>query len=514
MKNTRQLLCSAMLLMATALQGQTFEWVKESYTGGYMAIIWDHAGHIAAAKTDNTIACFDNKGDTLWTKHYLGEVYPVSLSQDSHDNYYLTGMFRSGILFDDKPIGASGQQDMFIAKLDHATKTFSWVKRMGGQDHCTGMTLASDDNGNTYLGASFFGDCDFEGTHLQSVGGQNSFVAKLNEDGDILWLKSFGAPTDAEILSLKLNGKDIIAVGRCGTHVKFDSTEVSGKGSTNGFVCCLDTSGSIHWAKVFDSCSVEQLVADANKNVYITGYFVGDVNFGLGTLHVSTNSRTDIFLAKLDSLGSADWVTRSTGNYLNYSQALAIDDQDNCYLAGTFSNNIQFGDLYAKGHGDYDGFIVRFSPEGKPLWMKTFGGTGQDYANELLLSPDKKRIILAGYIQKDSVSLDGLTLNGSSNPRGLFFLSGIYGGTSGIAPVVHNTSTFKMYPNPSSGSVTLQWEQADIEACRLQITDISGRTVLQMQLRPESNSLQVNGLTPGIYLIRTDKNQFGKLIVQ
>ena len=62
-------------------------------------------------------------------------------------------------------------------------------------------------------------------------------------------------------------------------------------------------------------------------------------------------------------------------------------------------------------------------------------------------------------------------------------------------------SLFTVYPNPASDHCFVT-ANTDSPATLCQIIDLSGRTVFQTTLTPGVNSLSLNGLTPGYYLMR------------
>ncbi len=77
-------------------------------------------------------------------------------------------------------------------------------------------------------------------------------------------------------------------------------------------------------------------------------------------------------------------------------------------------------------------------------------------------------------------------------------------------------STFKLYPNPSNGLVTLQTKQAD--AAKVSVQNLLGQQVLSAQLEHgTSHTLDVSGLLPGTYIVKLQQGETvssRKLIVQ
>lgn len=67
-------------------------------------------------------------------------------------------------------------------------------------------------------------------------------------------------------------------------------------------------------------------------------------------------------------------------------KAVAVDDDGNMYMAGTFSQTATFGSQSVTSAGDVDGYIVKYNPQGVALWAKRVGGTGVDQIRGIAIS--------------------------------------------------------------------------------------------------------------------------------
>jgi len=85
------------------------------------------------------------------------------------------------------------------------------------------------------------------------------------------------------------------------------------------------------------------------------------------------------------------------------------------------------------------------------------------------------------------------------------------GHCSGIAEA-NASSLFRIFPNPSSDRVTIEFKQKIIGNCHVRMFDLAGCQVMEMQqLMPSNNriSMDVSGLTKGFYFLSV---QAGELI--
>lgn len=111
----------------------------------------------------------------------------------------------------------------------------------------------------------------------------------------------------------------------------------------------------------------------------------------------------DLFLLKYNSSGTLLWYNRigSTGN--EFSGGMAIDNDNNIYVAGNFNNNCLFTPtdlLLSKGKTDV--FIAKYSPSGNLMdYKRVATATEVQYSMDILLDNSSK-IIMSGYY-KDSL---------------------------------------------------------------------------------------------------------------
>ncbi len=71
------------------------------------------------------------------------------------------------------------------------------------------------------------------------------------------------------------------------------------------------------------------------------------------------------------------------------------------YVCGNIAGRANFGSLSIQGKGLFDAFVARYSAEGDVLWVKTFGGPGNDKANAITCSGN--RIYFSGYYEDSAV---------------------------------------------------------------------------------------------------------------
>ncbi|HXS36461.1 MAG TPA: PKD domain-containing protein [Flavipsychrobacter sp.] len=89
--------------------------------------------------------------------------------------------------------------------------------------------------------------------------------------------------------------------------------------------------------------------------------------------------------------------------------------------------------------------------------------------------------------------------------------------TTGIENVTAENK-ISIYPNPTTGMVTIQWNNTKAQAADVTVTNITGQKVFQTQLKASNqNALNLSQLNSGIYLINVTSDgirEIQKIIVQ
>jgi len=72
-------------------------------------------------------------------------------------------------------------------------------------------------------------------------------------------------------------------------------------------------------------------------------------------------------------------------------------------------------------------------------------------------------------------------------------------------------STVNIYPNPTTGLITIEIEETTSESVSLTIQSINGKTLMSKQINQRKTVLDVSDIPNGIYFITiVDKDQIGR----
>ncbi len=165
------------------------------------------------------------------------------------------------------------------------------------------------------------------------------------------------------------------------------------------------------WARTWggDNFNMGTAVAtDSAGNVYVTGMFSGTVDFdpGSGDNYIS-NDDYDIFLSKFDSSGNFEWVRTWGGSSNDFSFAVAVDGLGNVYVTGFYMDTVDFdpgGGDLHTNYGHGDAFLSKFDSLGNFKWARTWGGSADD-RSQGIAADGSGNVYVTGYFS-DTVDFD------------------------------------------------------------------------------------------------------------
>lgn len=182
------------------------------------------------------------------------------------------------------------------------------------------------------------------------------------------------------------------------------------------------------WAKTTNGGGqTKSVYADASGDVFVTGTYGGSIVFGSTTLTSSVAS--NIFIVKYDMNGNVIW-SKSLGG--GRGSSIRTDVSGNVFVTGSFdSPTITIGSTTLTNAGGYnpgsagsgqgdpctDMFIVKCDATGNVLWVKSTGGTGNEYVASVSTDPNGN-VLVMGIFASSSITFDSITLT-NSNSSGL-----------------------------------------------------------------------------------------------
>ncbi|KAA3639413.1 MAG: T9SS C-terminal target domain-containing protein [Bacteroidetes bacterium] len=318
----------------------------------------------------------------------------------SNGDYCVFGFFAGELNFNNgDTIGDyySTDEGYFLAMFD-SLGTTKWVKHLKTKSlncwgHCPGTGLEVDLQDNILISGHFYDTLWMD--NLNYVEPEGVFVAKYDNDGNFIWVKeayiSNGMAVDLDTDSL---GNVYSAGIYSGGSLYFEGLPLlPGSNLTRRlFVVKFDADGNGEWIvpiRGFTTSSnnlylsLYGLEVDRKGGVYITGVFGGEsgyMKFGDLLQWTTSGSSYETFLAKCDSSGIPEWLTKINCANTCYPSKMSMDTSDNLFLSGFYRGSATFDTLppITVNNQDMDVFLARYDTLGHAVWVRS-GAFGDEY---------------------------------------------------------------------------------------------------------------------------------------
>jgi|ERR1043165_9540142 hypothetical protein len=341
----------------------------------------------------------------------IGNDASNGVTTDLNSNTYITGNIAGKADFSGTIYQGNGIYEMFIAKYA-GNGSIIWAKLAGGAGNDQGNAIKWK-NGYLYVTGFYEDTATFESTQVISKGSGDAFIAKYNDDGNLLWLRTMnGTGTDYGYALDVDDAGNVFVAGNYEHAITLGTTSLSTANIyAESFFAKYDAQGNLVWAKstVGNNANlITGLAVDYHGAFYVTGYFGGSFKVGSGTIQASTASY-DIFLAKVEqSDGSLDWIRQAGSSYEDGAHGVCCDKDGYPSITGYFAGTAMFGNNSVTYMDYNDIFVAHYDTSGNNLWVRAGRGNKLDVAFAITCDNDGN-VISTGMFQ-NVVDFDGHTL--------------------------------------------------------------------------------------------------------
>jgi hypothetical protein len=523
---------------------------------------------------DSYIVKYDSSGAVLWRLKTVGlfAERALSVTTDNQANIFVAGYYNGDFTkFGSVQVTNTGDyfRKAFLMKLS-PTGTVLWTKT---EVATIGTVLPStligrgviytsvktDANGNAFVMGKLLASSITIGTSLLNntpdlnTASGNVIFAKYDSLGNVVWAKTNkgGGFEESNRLDIDAVG-NVYAIGSSTSDtLTINSTAVAHPGYVimpSPFVLKMDNSGNTIWLKRFAGYDFSDygsdISVDVSGNVYICGQFLSSqINFAGTTLlnnlnNLITQRNPDLYIAKYNANGVEQWIkgavvliTPSTNlNSKETATAIKVDNNGCIYLSGTFSFPISLGGFNLSNSNPPtslptdDGFIAKYNDAGSVVWLKTYGGPGNDLGYSITLD-QSNNVLIAGYfgataagITFDNTAFIGHT--GTNAFRFDAFLTKLNASASNCAVAssiqTEKNNSLSLFPNPNNGLFTIK---SATPISEIKIMDVFNRIIFSNKNKMGyETAFDLSQQANGIYIIEVglgdNKKEMIKLIKQ
>lgn len=153
------------------------------------------------------------------------------------------------------------------------------------------------------------------------------------------------------------------------------TTLTSISGSQDFYIAKFDPRGNVLWAKSAGGTGSDigsKIATDQTGNIFIIGYFEGSIS--LGSINLTSSGQKDIFIAKYNSSGNISWAKKAGGIWDDYGRGIALDGNGNSYITGDFTGDATFENFTLNSGAGSDIFLAKYDALGNLTWVNKAGG--------------------------------------------------------------------------------------------------------------------------------------------
>jgi len=424
------------------------------------------------------------------------------LKLNSNDELILAYSLTSNVVINDSlVVSSAGYSDIAVLKFSHQGNLL-WCNRMGGTWFEDLIDVQLDHNDNIYINGNFRYPFDADPSAneliLDGAGLYSVFVEKFDSNGNMLWAKSVnGEGVFANDLTVDNLG-NVYLLG-----IFSDSIDVN----PDPFV-------EVPMQKLYSWATYEGYILKlTSEGIFNNAFNIGVISDNLA-IHIAVNSANEIFLIgngyynnlyKLDPNGSVNLIREIGEPNKMEIKELIIDNSDNFYVAGWFSDSVTliYPTLQTRflSYGNRDGFLQKINKSAQLVWAKQMGGYLTDKFNDLEIGSNDE-LITCGYFEQKAMFDD----------ENLTYLTTVPEWSQQDAFVAiyhqHECSSWEceieLYPNPTSGIFTIKSSQPFVKST-IKVVDVTGRIIMELDdVTGDDVSIDLSSANHGIYYVFTE----------
>ena len=509
--------------------------------------------------TDYWMVRIDPMGNKLWDRTLGAENLdkPTDMALTLDGGFLIVGLSYDVASYD-KTEDSHGI-DYWIVRLDPSGVKL-WDRSIGGNLHDYVNSVVALADGGFLLGGYSYSNISYNKSE-NNRGNSDYWIVRIDANGSVLWDKTYGGAGNDRLKKIILNPNGgFYLTGSSESNLGGEKSENS-RGNEDFWILGIDANGNKLWDKTYGGTGQDQLrsAVTTQGNLYLAGVSTsnigqeksqscrGDLDYWLLTLanstscapptnlHVVSVTNTSIMLRWNVVPGATSYVVEWWPlNHIQAGVQVVTGGQNAQYLMSGLTPNTTYQIRVKTRCGGRD----------SPYSLFLVTTTGSNCAppsqvsavprphGETILWDDVPGASLYTISWRKNVLGATWTTTNLPAPRDSFYISGLAVNTAYLfqirARCGSNTSTWvsgsfqtpltwrlagdpaqtletNIYPNPSDGRFTVQFDAQTAEPVTLTLTDLTGRTVYETHLAPQVGLNETSVETDvanGVYVLR------------
>ena len=380
---------------------ETFQKAISTTDGGYIVVgysygasnnlgihNWGNEGN-----ADGIVIKFNSDGTIAWAKN-CGSTqndFFYSVTETNDGGYLVVGNSHGlstnlgGVGKDWNHVNTGATADAIAVRLDQ-NGDIVWSKNYGGNysDYFSSVITINGEyiiSGYSYSESSNLGGIGKDWNHIGATNTQDGIIAKIDDNGDVIWSKNYGGNASETFNSLIQTDEGYIVVG----HSNGGSNNLGGIGKeweaiglNDAIVIKVDNNGDVIWGKNYGGNLNDyftDIVVTTDGGLLATGYSFGTSSNIVGNNwgHEGNESTTDGIVVRLDREGKVLW-SKNYGSDFNDFFRSVVKTQDGYIIGG---NSLGVSTNWTN-EGNSDGIVLVLDENGQVVWGNNFGSQVND----------------------------------------------------------------------------------------------------------------------------------------
>lgn len=415
--------------------------------------------------------------------------------------------------FSDSP---DNTQQICLIKTNQSGDTL-WTKLIAGMGWSYGFSIKQTSDKGYIIAGNTSKSID-----TQAIVYPDLLLAKISENGEVIWTKNFGGSTFDGAKSVEItDDQGFIVMG---------SANSNGFDEYNPYLIRTNALGDTTWTKTLPSCGIGSRGPDDFHTTSDGGYIIAGTTFGW-----NEGEWGHVYVLKLDSNGDKTW-SKVYKNYNDMSDVRIKESRDGGYVIAAPN----YRHTPERGYKS-EILLTKIDHSGNVLWDKAFVGGGYAYGNSVENTVDGGTIVAGKtndslfngciYLIKSNSTGDtqwsrlhsiepfngniivkqtldeGYIITGQqnegSNKTKIFLLktdkNGISSEITATEPI-ENKIDFRVFPNPSSDILNIQ--RNDNSKVFVEMIDVNGKVVFQKTYSDSFVKIEISKYPIGHYILK------------
>ena len=238
----------------------------------------------------------------------------------------------------------AGSYDFWILRLNSQGSAL-WQKAIGGAGREWPESVATTGNGGFLVAGQ---------TNSYGAGGDDAWVMRIDDGGEIVWERTFGGKLDDWAITVLAEDAD--------TYIICGGTESTGAGRADLFLMKINGNGEVIWQRTYGGQGDEGPAA--MRPLADGGYLAAVVTNSFGS------GGTDIWLVRLDPECEILWDV-VLGGSRNESVLWAEQTSDGGFVVAGWTESF--------GAGGTDALLMKLNDTGELEWQRVYGTEKDDW---------------------------------------------------------------------------------------------------------------------------------------